>query len=135
MTKKRMVLFLMMAFINFLLTPVIASSECYNLKGCEKKFCEIEKQLTIAQEIGNKDKEKGLKKSLKNAKKYCNNEDLKDSLLEKIEETNNDIIDYESDLKEAKQYEKTEKIHKYQEKIEEEKEKIKHLKDELSTYK
>ncbi|MGO1693961.1 MAG: DUF1090 family protein, partial [Marinobacter sp.] len=40
----------------FLLSPApaLASSDCGNLKGCERKFCEIETQLNTAQEKGNK---------------------------------------------------------------------------------
>ena len=136
MTKKITALFLNVAFIGLLFAsvsdPVIASSDCDNLKGCEKKFCEIERQLKIAQEKGNKRKENGLRKSLENARDHCTDKGLKDDLLEKIEEANNEIVDYESDLKEAKEYGKTDKVRKYQEKIEEEKNKIKHLEDELS---
>ena len=136
MTKKITALFLNVAFIGFLFAsisvPVIASSDCDDLKGCEKKFCEIERQLKIAQEKSNKRKENGLRKSLENARDHCTDKGLKDDLLEKIEEANNEIVDYESDLKEAKEYGKTDKVRKYQEKIEEEKNKIKHLENELS---
>lgn len=110
----------------------IASSDCGSLKGCENKFCEIERQLKIAQEKGNKRKANGLKKSLENAKEHCTDKGLKEDLVEEIEETNNEIIEYESDLKEAKKYGKKDKVRKYQEKIEEEKNKINRLKDELS---
>ena len=42
--------------------PALASTDCSNLKGCEKKFCEIERQLNIAQEKDNERKADGLKK-------------------------------------------------------------------------
>lgn len=136
MTKKVTALYLTVAFVGLLFTsipaPVIASSDCGNLKGCEKKLCEIKRQLKIAQEKDNKRKENGLRKSLENAREHCTDEGLKDDLLEKIEEANNEIVDYESELKEAQEYGKTDKVFKYQEKIEEEKNKIKRLKDELS---
>jgi len=136
MTKKVTALFLTIAFVGLLFIsisiPVIASSDCGSLKGCEKKFCEIERQLKIAQEKGNKRKANGLKRSLENAKEHCTDKGLKEDLVEEIEEANNEIIEYESDLKEAKKYGKKDKIRKYQEKIEEEKNKINRLEDELS---
>jgi predicted phage-related endonuclease len=101
------------------------------LKGCERKFCEIERQLNIAQEKGDKRKAAGLKKSLGNAKEHCTDDGLKDDLIREIEEAQKDITEYESDLKEAEEYGKTEKFLKYQAKIEEKKNKIKRLKEEL----
>ena len=113
-------------------TVVIASSDCGNLKGCEKKFCEIERQLNLAQDKGNIRKADGLKRALENAKEHCTDKGLKEDLVEEIEEANEEIVEYESDLKEAKEYGKTDKVRKYQEKIKEEKNKINHLEDELS---
>ncbi len=136
MTKKVTVLFLTVAFVGLLFVsisiPVIASSACGSLKACEKKFCEIERQLSIAQEKGNKGKANGLKISLENAKEHCTDKGLKEDLVEEIEEANSEIVEYESDLKEAKEYGKKDKVRKYQEKIEEEKNKINRLEDELS---
>ena len=112
--------------------PALASTDCSNLKGCERKFCEIERQLNIAQEKDNERKADGLKKALDEAKEHCTDKGLKDDLVEEIEEVKEEIVEYESDLKKAKKYGKTDKVRKYQEKIEEEKNKIKHLEDELS---
>jgi len=113
-------------------SPVIASSDCENLKGCEKKFCEIERQLTISLEKGNKYKAKGLRESLKNSRAHCTDKDLEKDLIEEIKEAKEEVVEYESDLKEAKEYGKADKVRKYQEKIEEEKHKIKQLENELS---
>ncbi len=115
--------------------PAIASSDCNNLQGCEKKFCEIEKQLNIAQEKGDKRKATGLKKSLENAKEHCTENGLKEELIREIEETQKEITEYGSDLKEAEEYGKEDKVRKYQAKIEEKKNKIKRLEDELSNLK
>jgi len=137
MSKQVTTLFLTIALISVLFilisVPVYASADCINLKGCEKKFCEIERQLNIAQEKGNKGKVNGLTKSLENAKEHCTDKGLKEDLVEEIEEANDEIVEYESDLKEAKEYGKKDKVRKYEEKIEEEKNKIKYLEDELST--
>ena len=136
MTKKVTKLFLSVAFFGLLFVslsvPAIASNDCGTLNGCEKKFCEIERQLSIAQEKGNNHKVSGLKRALENSKEHCTDKGLKEDLIEEIEEANKKIKEYESDLKEAKEYGKKDKIRKYQEKIEEEKNKINHLEDELS---
>jgi len=112
--------------------PVIASPGCGNLQGCEKKFCEIERQLKIAQEKGNAHKADGLRRSLNNAKENCTDKGLKADLIEEISAANEEIEEYESDLKEAKEYGKTDKIRKYNDKIKEEKSKINRLEDKLS---
>ena len=136
MTKKVIALYLTVILTGLLFVlisaAVIASPDCINFKGCEKKFCEIERQLNIAQKKGNNRKADGLKRALENAKEYCTDKGLKEDLVEEIEEANNEIVEYESDLKEAKEYGKKDKIRKYQEKIEEEKSKINRLEDELS---
>ncbi len=144
MTKKLILLYLTVVFTGVLFVSIsasasasisdMASSICDNLKGCEKKFCEIERQLKIAQEKGNKSKEKGLRKSLENANKHCTDKGLKQDLIKEIEEANEEIAEYELDLKEAKEKGKTDKIRKYQEKIKEEKNKINLLEAELSNF-
>lgn len=112
--------------------PALASSDCGNLKGCERKFCEIETQLNIAQKTGNKHKVDGLQRALEGAKEHCTDESLREELVDDIEEANEDIIEYQTDLKEAEEDGKADKIRKYQGKIDEENSKIKRLEDELS---
>ena len=112
--------------------PAITSSDCKDLIGCKKKICEIEKQIEISQKKGNTQKTDGLKKALKNVKENCTDKGLKDDLIEEIRVVKEEIVEYESDLKEAKESGKTDKVLKYQNKIKEEKNKIKSLEDELS---
>jgi hypothetical protein len=121
-----------LAGLLFISAPALASTDCNNLKGCERKFCEIERQLNIAQQKNNERKADGLKKALDEAKGHCTDKGLKEGIIQKIDEVNEEISEYESDLKEAKEYGKTGKVRKYQEKIEEEKIKLKHLENELS---
>lgn len=123
------------AGLLFIFTSVaaIASSDCSNLKGCEKKSCEIEGQLMIANEKGNERKVDGLGIALESVNKYCTDSGLREELVEKIEEAQKDITEYESDLKEADEYGKTDKVQKYQEKIKRKQHKIMHLKDELKS--
>jgi len=138
MTKKISLIFsapaITFAGLLFIATPisVVASTDCHSLKGCQKKFCEIEMQIKTAQENDNDRKEDGLKKALSEAKKHCTDNNLKNYLVKEIEEINEEIAEYESDLKEAEEYGKTDKVHKYQEKINEETNKINRLKNELS---
>lgn len=117
----------------FIFTSVsaIASSDCSNLKSCEKKSCEIEEQLMIANEKGNERKVDGLGRALESVNKYCTDSGLREELVEKIEEAQKDITEYESDLKEADEYGKTDKVQKYQEKITRKQHKIKRFEDEL----
>lgn len=115
----------------FVSMSALSAPDCETLKGCEKKFCEIETQLKISQKMGNQHKTEGLKISLKNAKEYCTDERLKEDLIAKIKESNEDILDYKNDLEEAKMYQKSDKISKYQNKINEENNKIMRLKKEL----
>ena len=140
MTKKVILLYLTVVLTGILFVSIpasasdIASPICDNLKGCEKKFCEIERQLKIAQEKGNKSKEKGLRKSLENANEHCTDKGLKEDLIKEIEEANEEIAEYELGIKEAKEKGKTGKIRKYQEKIKEEQNKINLLEAELSHF-
>lgn len=112
--------------------PALASSDCSNLKGCEKKFCEIEAQLDIAVEKGNKHKADGLRKSLDGAEEHCTDKGLRKDLAEEVEKAKEDILEYKADLQEAKEDGKADKVRKYQEKIDEEQSKIEHLEEELS---
>jgi hypothetical protein len=110
----------------------LAAADCNQLKGCERKFCEIENQLAFAQEQKQSYKVSGLKKSLKNARKNCTNESLRDDVVRKIEDSNADIAEYESALQAAEKNGKAKKAAKYKNKIDKEKIEIKNLESELS---
>ena len=133
MTKKVTLIISGFALAGMLfVSTAMASADCHSLKGCQKKFCEIEEQIKIAQEKDNDRKEDGLKKALSEAKMHCTDKNLKKDLGKEIGEIKEEIAEYESDLKEAKEYGKTDKVRKYQEKIQEEQNKIKYLENELS---
>lgn len=112
-------------------SPAMASSDCRNFKGCERKICEIERQLTIAIEKGNERKASGLSKSLRNVKAHCTATGLEQDLAEEIAESREEIAEYQADLKEAQENGKADKVRKYQAKIKEEQNKIKRLEAEL----
>jgi|LGVE01.1.fsa_nt_gb uncharacterized membrane protein (DUF106 family) len=125
---------LTVAFVGLLYfsTSAFATTDCRNLKGCERKFCEIEQQLVVAQQHGDKRKAEGLRISLKKAKKYCTDEGLRADLVADIEEVEGEITEYEADLLKAEEYGKTDKIRKFQQKLEEEKLKLARLEAELA---
>ncbi|MBE8716112.1 DUF1090 domain-containing protein [Cellvibrio polysaccharolyticus] len=111
---------------------VSASPACSHLKGCERKFCEIEQELGVAKAAGNNNKAKGLTRSLENAKASCTDKKIRENLLMDIEETRSDIADYESDIREAEEDGKLEKITKYKRKIAGKETELKLLEDELT---
>lgn len=112
--------------------PLFAASDCTQLKGCEKKFCEIELQLADAREHNNKRQVAGLTKSLENSKQNCTNQSLRDDLLKKIADAKSDLADYEDDLAKAEKSGKPQKIVKYKSKIAEEQAEINRLEKELA---
>ena len=110
----------------------LAAAGCANLKGCEKKFCEIENQLRIAQEKGNSSKVEGTKKALKQARVHCTDSGLKADLADDIAEAKDDLAEHEADLKDAEEDGKTDKVRQYQDKIAEDKRMINRLEQELA---
>jgi hypothetical protein len=113
----------------------IASPNCSNLSGCERKFCEVEYQIEKAQQADNQNSVDGLTTALIEAKTNCNDEDLKRELLGKIQDSKEDLAEYMSDFEEAKISGKDSKITKYQGKIEEEQSELDGLLKELSELK
>ena len=111
-----------------------ALADCNPLKGCDKKFCEIENQLTVAREKNNRQQVSGLTKSLENTKVTCTNEGLKTDLLKKVIASKEDLAEYEDDLKSAEKDNKSKKVIKYQSKIKEKKLEIEHYEKELSAF-
>ncbi|WP_022940939.1 DUF1090 domain-containing protein [Psychromonas hadalis] len=102
-----------------------SSLECKEYIGCEKKLCEIEKQITIAESKDNNAKVDGLNIALKASKSNCSTKSLVEDLISEISEVKEEILEYENDLKKAKDDEKPKKTRKYNDKIAEEKIKVK----------
>ena len=114
--------------------PTFARSDCDQFKGCEKKYCAIEKQLSIATKKGNDQRAEGLMKALENAKLYCTDQGLKDDVTDKIDAINKKISAYEVSLKDAIKYAREHKVRKYHYKIQEAKIKRQHLQNALSHF-
>ncbi|WP_439134195.1 DUF1090 domain-containing protein [Pseudomaricurvus sp.] len=133
-TEKPSILTTLLTGLLFFSIPhlAVASPDCQSYQGCEKKFCEIEKQIAISLEKGNERKAEGLREALKNSRRHCTDKGLEAELAEEIQEAKEEMAEYESDLKEATEHGEEDKVRKYQGKIEEEKNKIKSLERELS---
>jgi hypothetical protein len=110
-----------------------SSTECKNNTGCEKKFCEIERQITIAKDHNNEEKLRGLNIALIESKSNCSDESLIEELTSKADEIKEDILEHEKDLKEAKYDQKEDKILKYNNKIAEDNLELKQIESELAT--
>ncbi len=127
-------------FITFLFIFIISShslafANCEQKKGCEKKACNIEKQIKIAKDMNNGSKENGLKKALSEVLEHCTDDKLKHDIEDKITDAQNDIKDYKKDREEATAEGKKDKISKYNKKISEEEAVIHSLRLELEDLK
>lgn len=123
---------LLFALVSLYVSQVSAAPACNHLKGCERKFCEIEQELAVAKAESNANKVKGLTRSLENAKASCTDKKIRENLLKDLEETRSDIADYESDIREAEEDGKLEKIAKYKRKIAGKEVELKILEEELA---
>lgn len=125
----RMLGVLLLSAVSF---QVSAATACKQLKGCDRKVCEIERQLSIAKKQNNPSQVAGLTRSLENTRANCTPQVLKDELNQKIADAKSDMAGYESDRKEAEAAGKTDKVRKYQKKIKEKQAEIKRHEKELA---
>lgn len=109
----------------------IAAQECSGLSGCEAKVCQIEKQIELAKQYNNSNKEAGLQKALTEVKDHCTVDGLKDDLQDEIKDVKDDLAEHQDDLAEAMKDQKLDKVEKYKQKIAEDKQELEQLKAEL----
>lgn len=112
--------------------PALASSSCEGVSGCDRKFCEIEHKLSIAKQHGNDHQVAGLEKALKEAKRHCTDEGLREDLINDLRDAKEDLAEYEADLAQAEADGDADDRRKYRQEIEEEKADIQRLENELS---
>ena len=112
-----------------------SSLECQEYIGCERTFCEIESQITIAKSKRNNDKIDGLNIALKESKSSCSTKSLMEDLISEMTEIKEEILEYENDLKEAVSDDKPNKVRKYNDKIAKEKIKFEQLEAEFTALK
>lgn len=112
--------------------PALASSNCEGVTGCDRKFCEIEHKLGIAQQHGNDHQVAGLKKALREARRHCTDEGLREDLIDDLQDAREDLAEHEADLAEAEADGDVDDRRQYRQEIEEEKADIQRLENELS---
>jgi len=112
-----------------------AQVNCANLKGCDKKICNLEKDIGIAKKMENNSRVEGLEISLEKVKKYCTDDNLIKEVEDEIDDKHKDLKEHTKDYEEALKENRPEKIEKYKAKIAEDNQEILQLEDELKALK
>ncbi|WP_089055358.1 DUF1090 family protein [Flavobacterium oncorhynchi] len=102
------------SFIGF------AQSNCKDLKGCERKLCELNIKLAAAKKAGNQNQIKGVQDAISQTKKNCTTKTVNNDLDKKVKEKQQKVNERTADLNEAiKDKESKEKIDKKRKKLDE----------------
>lgn len=102
------------SFIGF------AQSNCKDLKGCERKLCELNIKLAAAKKAGNQNQIKGVQDAISQTKKNCTTKTVNNDLNKKVKEKQQKVNERTADLNEAiKEKESKEKIDKKRKKLNE----------------
>ena len=102
------------SFIGF------AQSNCKDLKGCERKLCELNIKLVAAKKAGNQNQIKGVQDAISQTKKNCTTKTVSNDLDKKVKEKQQKVNEKTADLNEAiKDKESKEKIDKKRKKLNE----------------
>ena len=102
------------SFIGF------AQSNCKDLKGCERKLCELNIKLAAAKKAGNQNQIKGVQDAISQTKKNCTTKTVNNDLDKKVKEKQQKVNERTADLNEAiKGKESKEKIDKKRKKLDE----------------
>lgn len=106
------IVFFAVSFIGF------AQSNCKDLKGCERKLCELNIKLTAAKKAGNQNQIKGVEDAISQTKKNCTTKTVSNDLDKKVKEKQQKVKERTDDLNKAiKDQESTEKINKKKKKL------------------
>ncbi|MEG0849076.1 DUF1090 family protein [Flavobacterium plurextorum] len=97
-----------------------AQSNCKDLKGCERKLCELNIKLAAAKKAGNQNQIKGVQDAISQTKKNCTTKTVNNDLDKKVKEKQQKVNERTADLNEAiKGKENKEKIDKKRKKLDE----------------
>ncbi|RKR10813.1 uncharacterized protein DUF1090 [Flavobacterium sp. 90] len=111
-TKILSIAFFLFTFMGF------AQSNCNDLKGCERKLCELNIKLTAAKKAGNQSQIKGVEEAISQTKKNCTTKTVNNDLDKKVKEKQQKVKERTDDLNKAiKDQESTEKIDKKKKKL------------------
>ena len=107
--------------ISIFLSPLtVLAADCSQKVGCDRKACEIQNKIDVAKANGQDRKLDGLNDALQQVNTYCTNDSLRDELLDKIEASQGEIVEYRAELDEATVEQEEDKVAKYQRKIDKE---------------
>lgn len=113
-TKILTVAFFAISIIGF------AQSNCKDLKGCERKLCELNIKLTAAKKAGNQNQIKGVEDAISETKRNCTTKSVNNDLDKKVKEKQQKVKEKTDDLNKAiKNQESAEKIAKKRKKLDE----------------
>lgn len=108
------VVFFIFSFIGF------AQSNCKELKGCERKLCELNTKLVAAKQAGNQNQIKGIEDAIAKTKKNCTTKTVKNDLDKKVKEKQQDVLEKTDELNKAiKDQQSKEKVDKKRKKLNE----------------
>lgn len=113
-TKILSIAFFAISFVGF------SQTNCANLKGCERKLCELNTKLAAAKKAGNQSQIKGVEDAIAQTKKNCTTKTVNNDLNKKVKEKQQKVNERTADLNEAiKDNESKEKIDKKRKKLNE----------------
>ncbi|OXA97108.1 hypothetical protein B0A62_06365 [Flavobacterium hydatis] len=97
-----------------------AQTNCKELKGCERKLCELNTKLEYAKKAGNQSQIKGIEEAIAQTKKNCTTKTVTNDLDKKVKEKQKEVKERTDEYNKAvKNQESKEKIDKKKKKLDE----------------
>ncbi|AYN05297.1 DUF1090 family protein [Flavobacterium sp. 140616W15] len=97
-----------------------AQTNCKELKGCERKLCELNTKLEYAKKAGNQNQIKGVEEAIAQTKKNCTTKTVTNNLDKKVKEKQKEVKERTDEYNKAvKNQESKEKINKKKKKLDE----------------
>lgn len=97
-----------------------AQTNCKELKGCERKLCELNTKLEYAKKAGNQNQIKGVEEAIAQTKKNCTTKTVTNDLDKKVKEKQKEVKERTDEYNKAvKNQESKEKINKKKKKLDE----------------
>lgn len=105
----------------FAITSIgFAQTNCKELKGCERKLCELNTKLEYAKKAGNQNQIKGVEEAIAQTKKNCTTKTVTNDLDKKVKEKQKEVKERTDEYNKAvKNQESKEKIDKKKKKLDE----------------
>lgn len=127
----RLPLALAAALMTFAGAAQAAAPDCSGTRGCAAKFCNIEREISFAQQHQDSRREARLRIALAEANASCTDDSLRAERQADITSKEQKLKAREAELAEARLKGKTDKISKAQRKLEEAQAELKQAEDEL----